>query len=150
MEGKIKIRIGSKASFWNKRYTLFLDEDLVGQIDYKNPQIVFGATIGSHKLVVKGKYFEKELDLNLHKDKLVLPIELNESCFSQNSENRMSKILQGVNIGFLIVYFITFAYFTIVENKNLNSSLIIPIILIFSLNKSPNKGNPFDLEFKNF
>jgi hypothetical protein len=50
MEGKIKLRIGSKSSFWNRRYKVFLNGNSVGNMDYKNSQIYFGANKGNNLL----------------------------------------------------------------------------------------------------
>ena len=75
MEGKIKLRIGSRSSFWNQRYKVFLNGKLVGYVDYKNSQIAFGAQIGSNKLLVQNKTFEKELNLNLTNEKSILVLD---------------------------------------------------------------------------
>ena len=72
MEGKIKLRIGSKSSFWNRRYKVFLNGNSVGNIDYKNSQISFGANKGNNLLLVKSKTFEKELSTPILSGAVVL------------------------------------------------------------------------------
>jgi hypothetical protein len=150
MNGKIKLRIGSKSSFWNRRYKVYLNGNIVGNIDYKNPQIAFDANIGNNLLMVQNKTFEKELNLQITTEKTIFPIELKENWNSNTSESQTYKLLLGLKIGFLIAYALIFAYLTIIENKKITSSLIIPSIILISLGLSNKKTEPFDLNFKKF
>ena len=150
MEGKIKLRIGSKSSFWNRRYKVFLNGNSVGNIDYKNPQISFGANMGNNLLLVKSKTFEKELNLNITNDKLIFPFEIKENWDANNSKFKPSKLIDGLKIGFLIVYILTFSYITIIMNKNMAPSIFIPIIILISLNSSFKRTAPFELDYKKF
>lgn len=150
MEGKIKLRIGSKSSFWNRRYKVFLNGNSVGNIDYKNPQISFGVNTGNNLLLVKSKTFEKELNLNITDDKIIFPVEITENWGANNSGFKPSKLMYGLKIGFLIVYALTFSYLTLIKNKNMTPSIFIPIIILFSLGSSYKKTDPFDLDYKKF
>ena len=117
---------------------------------YKNPQIAFDANIGNNLLMVQNKTFEKELNLQITTEKTIFPIELKENWNSNTSESQTYKLLLGLKIGFLIAYALIFAYLTIIENKKITSSLIIPSIILISLGLSNKKTEPFDLNFKKF
>ena len=148
MEGKIKLRIGSKSSFWNRRYKVFLNGNSVGNIDYKNSQISFGANKGNNLLLVKSKTFEKELNLDITDDKIIFPVEITENWGANHSKFKLSKLMNGLKIGFLIVLTFTFSYLTLIENKNMTP--FIPIVIIISLGSFFKKTDPFDLEYKKF
>ena len=150
MEGKIKLRIGRKSSFWNRSYKVFLNGNFVGNIDYKNSQISFGANTGNNFLLVKSKTFEKELNLNITDDKMIHPVEITDNWIANNSEFKSFKLMNGLKIVFLIVNTLTFFYLTLIKNKNLTLSIVIPIVILFSLGSSFKKTDPFDLEYKKF
>jgi hypothetical protein len=100
--------------------------------------------------LVKSKTFEKELNLNITDEKLIFPVEITENWGANNSEFKTSKLLYGLKIGFLIVYALVISYLTLIKNKNMTFSLIIPIIILISFGSSFKKTTPFDLDYKKF
>ena len=150
MKGKIKIRIGSKASFWNRIYELFLNGEAVGNLDCKNLQIALQANAGSNKLVVKSKTFKKVLDLNITNENLIYPIGIIENWKENNSEFKNHKVIKGLTIGFVLTYALGIAYLTIFKNKELTYSILIPFLFLIALRSSFKKTYSFDLELKKF
>ncbi|MBC5840044.1 hypothetical protein H8R23_01385 [Flavobacterium sp. F-380] len=147
---KGKIRIGSKASFWNRRHELFLNGESVGNLDCKNLQIALQANTGSNKLAVKSKTFEKVLDLNITNENLIHPIEIIENWKENNSEFKNHKVIKGLTIGFVLTYALGIAYLTIFKSKELTYSILIPFLFLIALRSSFKKTYSFDLELKKF
>ena len=65
MQGKIKLKLNQKSSIRNKKYEVFIDENFIGNIDYKSPKLDYIANIGNHKILIKGNDFEKDGTTNM-------------------------------------------------------------------------------------
>ncbi len=147
MNGKIKLKLNQKSSIRNNIYEVFIDGNFIGIIDYKNPKLDFITNLGNHKILVKGKDFEKEHNFILSSRKIIVPIEINENFFWTKTSAELPKLMNGFLIGFLLVYalVITFLFYTKeIEFKYL---LIIPLALLLFSNAF-SKKQKFELNFK--
>ena len=147
MNGKIKLKLNQKSSIRNNIYEVFIDGNFIGIIDYKNPKLDFITNLGNHKILVKGKDFEKEHNFILSSRKIIVPIEINENFFWTKTSAELPKLMNGFLIGFLLVYalVITFLFYTKeIEFKYL---LIIPLALLLFSNAF-SKKQEFELNFK--
>ena len=81
MNGKIKLKLNQKSSINNNAYEIFIDDEFVGNVDYKNPKLDFVTNFGNHRILVKSKDFEKEHNFILSSQKIIVPIEINENLF---------------------------------------------------------------------
>jgi hypothetical protein len=72
-----------------------LNGNLVGNIDYKNPQIGIEVNKGNNILLVQNKTFEKKLNLKITNEKIIFPIEIAENWTTINSKTKTSKLIQG-------------------------------------------------------
>ena len=115
MNGKLKLKLGNRTSFNNNRYEIFLDEAFIGSLDYKNPKLDYITTLGNHKILIKDKDFEMEHHFVLSSRKLILPVEIKESYFWTQSNEKLSKFFKAFILGFLAVYFVIFAYLLIFD-----------------------------------
>jgi len=146
IDAKINLQINGISSFWNKRYKVYLNDNLVGNLDYKNHKIGIWSKVGMQKLVVKRKDFEKELDVNLTADKHIITVNIDENV----SLNYSSQLLKGIVIGIFIVFFAITLYSFFFITTELNIALIMPFFLFIGLAFSNTQENlPFDLKVKN-
>ena len=148
MNGKIKVKLNQKSSIKNNIYEVFIDENFVGNVDYKNPKLDFVTTLGKHKILVKGKDFEKEQNFVLNSRKIILPIEINENFFWTKQPSELTKILNGFIIGFLLVYAFIITYLLYTKQVEFIYPLIIPFFLLFFTNLSLKNNHKFELRFK--
>lgn len=148
MNGKIKLKLNQKYSFFNNRYEVFVDDDYIGHVDYKNPKIDFVTNFGNHKILVKAKDFEKEHHFVLDSKKIVLPIEINENIFWSKSNENLPKVLQGVLLGFLIVYVLVITFLMTSERIEFKYALLIPFFILLFLKSFGEKNQKFELNFK--
>lgn len=142
IDAKINLQINGISSFWNKRYKVYLNDDFIGNLDYKNSKIGIWSKVGTQKLVVKRKDFEKELKVGLTTDKNIVTININENVKDS------SQLVKGIVVGIFIVFF-AISLYSFFFNA-LNIALIIPVFLLIGLIFSKSNENvPFDLKVKN-
>ena len=60
MNGEIKLKLNQKSSIKNRTYEVYIDENFIGNVDYKNPKLDFVTTLGNNKIRVKENDCEKE------------------------------------------------------------------------------------------
>ncbi len=46
MNGKIKLKLNQKSSIFNNRYEIFINDNFIGFVDYKNPKIDLITNLG--------------------------------------------------------------------------------------------------------
>ena len=126
MNGKIKLKLNQKSSIRNNIYEVFIDGNFIGIIDYKNPKLDFITNLGNHKILVKGKEFQKEQNFNLSSRKIVLPIEINENFFWTNQSPELPKIMNGFVVGFLLVYSVIITYLFTKINSSQSPYFVFP------------------------
>ena len=142
IDAKINLQINGISSFWNKRYKVYLNDDFIGNLDYKNSKIGIWSKVGTQKLVVKRKDFEKELNVGLTTDKNIVNVNINENVKDS------SQLVKGIVVGIFIVFF-AISLYSFFFNA-LNIALIIPVFLLIGLIFSKSNENvPFDLKVKN-
>ena len=147
MDGKIKLKLNQKSSIFNNRYEIFINDNFIGFVDYKNPKIDFNTNLGNHKITVKGKDFEKEHNFTLTSRQIILPIEINENMFWSKSNYKLPKIIKGVILGFIIAYSILLLYLFASKKIEFGYPLLIPFFIILFIN-STKQNNKFELSFK--
>lgn len=147
MNGKIKLKLNQKSSIFNNRYEIFINDNFIGFVDYKNPKIDFNTNLGNHKITVKGKDFEKEHNFTLTSRQIILPIEINENMFWSKSNYNLPKSLQGFILGFIIAYSILLLYLFASKQIEFGYPLLIPFIILIFMN-STKQNNKFELYFK--
>jgi F0F1-type ATP synthase assembly protein I len=144
IDAKINLQINGISSFWNKRYKVYLNDNFVGNLDYKNSKIGIWSKVGTQKLIVKRKDFEKELQVNLTSNQNIITINIDENV------NYSSQLLKGIVIGIFIGFFAIMLHSFFFNKTKLNIALIIPFFLFIGLAFSKSKENlPFDLKVKN-
>ena len=148
MDGKIKLKLNQKYSIKNNIYEVFIDENFVGNVDYKNPKLDFVTTFGNHKILVKGEDFEKEQNFVLSSRKIILPIEINENMFWTKQSTELPKIMNGIIIGFLVVYAFIITYLLYNKEIEFIYPLIIPFFILLFVNSSLRNNQKFQLNFK--
>ncbi len=142
IDAKINLQINGISSFWNKRYKVYLNDDFMGNLDYKNSKIGIWSKVGTQKLVVKRKDFEKELKVGLTTHKNIVTVTIDENVKDS------SQLVKGIVIGVFIVYF-SITLYSFFFNE-LNIALMIPFFLFIGLVFSKSNENvPFDLKVKN-
>lgn len=147
MNGKIKLKLNQKSSIFNNRYEIFINDNFIGFVDYKNPKIDFITNLGNHKITVKGKDFEKEDNFTLTSRRIILPIEINENIFWSKSNYNLPKILKSITLGFIIAYSILLFYLVTSKQIEFGYPLLIPFIILIFIN-STKQNNKFELSFK--
>ncbi|WP_434979112.1 hypothetical protein [Daejeonia sp. YH14] len=147
MQGKIKLKLNQKSSIRNKKYEVFIDENFIGNIDYKSPKLDYIANIGTHKILIKGNDFEKEENFTLSSQKIIQPIELNENIFWSKSSTELQKFVNGILIGILIVYLFVIAIM-LYDKMEINLSTILPFFLILTSISLTKNSQKFTLNFK--
>ena len=148
MDGKIKLKLNQKYSIKNNIYEVFIDENFVGNVDYKNPKLDFCNNFGNHKILVKGEDFEKEQNFVLSSRKIILPIEINENMFWTKQSTELPKIMNGIIIGFLVVYAFIITYLLYNKEIEFIYPLIIPFFILLFVNSSLRNNQKFQLNFK--
>lgn len=148
MNGKIKLKLNQKSSIKNTKYEVFIDEKFVGNIDYKNPKLDFVTTLGNHKILVKGNDFEKEQNFVLSSIKIILPIEINENFFWTKKSAQLLKIMNGIIIGFLLIYAFIITYLLYTKQIEIMYQLIIPFFILLFTNSFLKNNQKFQLNFK--
>lgn len=148
MNGKIKLKLNQKSSIRNNIYEVFIDGNFIGIIDYKNPKLDFITNLGNHKILVKGKDFQKEQNFNLSSRKIVLPIEINENFFWTKQSPELPKIMNGIIVGFLMVYALIITYLLYTKEIEFMYPLIIPFLLLLFTSSSLKNNQKFQLNFK--
>ena len=148
MNGKIKLKLNQKSSIRNNIYEVFIDGNFIGIIDYKNPKLDFITNLGNHKILVKGKDFQKEQNFNLSSRKIVLPIEINENFFWTKQSPELPKIMNGFVVGFLLVYAVIITYLLYNQQIKFMYPLIIPFLLLLFTNSSLTNNQKFQLNIK--
>lgn len=147
MNGKIKLKLNQKSSIFNNRYEIFINDNFIGFVDYKNPKIDLITNLGNHKILVKGKDFEKEHNFTLTSRQIILPIEINENMFWSKSNYNLPKTLQSIILGFIIAYSILLLYLFAYKQIEFGYPLLIPFIILIFMN-STKQNNKFELSFK--
>ena len=147
MNGKIKLKLNQKSSIFNNRYEIFINDNFIGFVDYKNPKIDLITNLGNHKILVKGKDFEKEHNFTLTSRQIILPIEINENMFWSKSNYKLPKTLQSIILGFIIAYSILLLYLFAYKQIEFGYPLLIPFIILIFMN-STKQNNKFELSFK--
>jgi len=148
MNGKIKLKLNQKSSIRNNIYEVFIDGNFIGIIDYKNPKLDFITNLGNHKILVKEKDFQKEQNFNLSSRKIVLPIEINENFFWTKQSPELPKIMNGIIVGFLMVYALIITYLLYTKEIEFMYPLIIPFLLLLFTSSSLKNNQKFQLNFK--
>ena len=148
MNGKIKLKLNQKSSIKNTTYEVFIDENFIGNVDYKNPKLDFVTTLGNHKILVKGNDFEKEQNFVLSSRKLILPIEINENFLWTKQSAELPKIMNGIIIGFLLVYAFIITYLLYTKQIEFMYPLIFPFFILLFTNSFLNNNQRFQLNFK--
>ena len=147
MNGKIKLKLNQKSSIRNNIYEVFIDGNFIGIIDYKNPKLDFITNLGNHKILVKGKDFEKEHNFILSSRKIIVPIEINENLFWTKTSAELPKLMNGFLIGFLLVYALVITFLLYTKEIEFKYPLIIPLALLLFSNAF-SKKQKFELNFK--
>ena len=80
--------------------------------------------------------------------KLILPVEIKESYFWTQSNEKLSKFFKAFILGFLAVYFVIFAYLLFFDQIKFGFSLVIPFFLLLSVNQFSKSNSKFQLNFK--
>ena len=148
MNGKIKLKLNQKSSIKNTTYEVFIDENFIGNVDYKNPKLDFVTTLGNHKILVKGNDFEKEQNFVLSSRKLILPIEINENFLWTKQSAELPKIMNGIIIGFLLVYAFIITYLLYTKQIEFMYPLIFPFFILLFTNSFLKNNQRFQLNFK--
>ena len=148
MNGKIKLKLNQKSSIKNTTYEVFIDENFIGNVDYKNPKLDFVTTLGNHKILVKGNDFEKEQNFVLSSKKLILPIEINENFLWTKQSAELPKIMNGIIIGFLLVYAFIITYLLYTKQIEFMYPLIFPFFILLFTNSLLKNNQKFQLNFK--
>lgn len=148
MNGKIKLKLNQKSSIKNTTYEVFIDENFIGNVDYKNPKLDFVTTLGNHKILVKGNDFEKEQNFVLSSRKLILPIEINENFLWTKQSAELPKIMNGIIIGFLLVYAFIITYLLYTKQIEFMYPLIFPFFILLFTNSLLKNNQKFQLNFK--
>lgn len=152
IDSKINLQINGISSFWNKRYKVYLNDNFVGNLDYKNHKIGIWSKVGNQKLVVKRKDFEKELELILTADRNIITVNIDEntSISAVKSNVKFAKILKVLSIGFMVSYLAAILLLTVYADYNVNPALyfLTSIVILTALFRPKNKL-PFDLKVKN-
>ena len=148
MNGKIKLKLNQKSSIKNRTYEVFIDENFIGNVDYKNPKLDFVTTLGNHKILVKENDFEKEQNFVLSSRKLILPIEINENFLWTKQSAELPKIMNGIIIGFLLVYALIITYLLYTKQIEFMYPLIFPFFILLFTNSFLNNNQRFQLNFK--
>lgn len=148
MKGKIKLKLNQKSSFKNNIYEIFIDDTFVGNVDYKNPKLDIVTTLGNHKILVKGQDYEKEQNFNLSSRKIILPIDINENFLWTNQRTELPKIMNGVIIGFLLVYAFVITYLLYNRQIEFKYPLVIPFFILLFANSSLKSIQKFKLNFR--
>ncbi len=148
MNGKIKLKLNQKSSIKNRIYEVFIDENFIGNVDYKNPKLDFVTTLGNHKILVKGNDFEKEQNFVLSSRKLILPIEINENFLWTKQSAELPKIMNGIIIGFLLVYAFIITYLLYTKQIEFMYPLIFPFFILLFTNSFLKNNQRFQLNFK--
>jgi hypothetical protein len=152
IDAKINLQINGISSFWSKRYKVYLNDNFVGNLDYKNAKIGVWSKVGTQKLTVKRKDFEKELEVILTAEKHIITVNIDENAFAAAcySKFRYSQMLKRTVQGLTFLYLLFVIYSIIYERIENNFSLIIWFIILSSLAFSKPKNKlPFDLRIKN-
>lgn len=148
MNGKIKLKLNQKSSIKNRIYEVFIDENFIGNVDYKNPKLDFVTTLGNHKILVKENDFEKEQNFVLSSRKLILPIEINENFLWTKQSAELPKIMNGIIIGFLLVYAFIITYLLYTKQIEFMYPLIFPFFILLFTNSFLKNNQRFQLNFK--
>ena len=148
MNGKIKLKLNQKSSIKNRTYEVFIDENFIGNVDYKNPKLDFVTTLGNHKILVKENDFEKEQNFVLSSRKLILPIEINENFLWTKQSAELPKIMNGIIIGFLLVYAFIITYLLYTKQIEFMYPLIFPFFILLFTNSFLKNNQRFQLNFK--
>lgn len=148
MNGKIKLKLNQKSLFKNNIYGVFIDENFIGNVDYKNPRLDFVTNLGNHKILVKGNDFTKEKKFVLSSRKIILPIEINENLFWAKQSRKLPKIMNGIIIGFLWVYALMITYLLHTQQIEFMYPLIIPFFILLFTNFFSKNDSKFELNFK--
>ena len=148
MNGKIKLKLNQKSSIFNNRYEIFINDNFIGFVDYKNPKIDFNTNLGNHKITVKGKDFEKEHNFTLTSRQIILPIEINENFLWTKQSAELPKIMNGIIIGFLLVYAFIITYLLYTKQIEFMYPLIFPFFILLFTNSFLNNNQRFQLNFK--
>ena len=133
VNGKIKLKLNQKSSIRNNIYEVFIDGNFIGIIDYKNPKLDFITNLGNHKILVKGKDFEKEHNFILSSQKIIVPIEINENFFWTKTSAELPKLMNGFLIGLLLVYALVITF--LLQSVSASSSDILPALTISATNE---------------
>ena len=147
MNGKIKLKLNQISSLKNNTYEIFVDDKFVGNVDYKNPKLDYVANLGNHKILVKGKDFEKEHNFILSSRKIIVPIEINENLFWTKTSAELPKLMNGFLIGLLLVYALVITFLLYTKEIEFKYPLIIPLALLLFSNAF-SKKQKFELNFK--
>lgn len=148
MNGKIKLKLNQRSSLKNNRYEVFIDNNFIGNVDYKNPKLDFVTTLGQHKILVKGNDFEKEQNFILNSRKRILPIEINENFLWTKQSSKLPKIMNGFIIGFLLVYALVITYLLYTKQIEFIYPLIIPFFILLFTNSFFKNNQKFQIDFK--
>ncbi|MEC5395562.1 hypothetical protein [Bergeyella sp. RCAD1439] len=148
MNGKVKLKLNQKSSIRNNIYEIFIDGNFIGNIDYKNPKLDYITRLGNHKILVKEKDFEKELNFNLGSGKRVLPIEINENLFWTKQSSGLPQIVKGFVVGFLLVYASIITYLLYTQEIEFKYFLLIPFFLLSFINWALRNNPKFQLNIK--
>lgn len=148
MNGKIKLKLNQKSSLKNNRYEVFIDNNFIGNVDYKNPKLDFVTTLGQHKILVKGNDFEKEQNFILNSRKRILPIEINENFLWTKQSSKLPKIMNVFIIGFLLVYALVITYLLYTKQIEFIYPLIIPFFILLFTNSFFKNNQKFQIDFK--
>ncbi len=147
MNGKIKLKLNQKSSINNNAYEIFIDDEFVGNVDYKNPKLDFVTNFGNHRILVKSKDFEKEHNFILSSQKIIVPIEINENFFWTKTPGELPKLVNGFIIGLLLVYTLVITFLLYKNEIDFKYPLIIPLFLLLFTNAFY-KNQKFELNFK--
>jgi len=148
MNGKLKLKINQKSSIFNNRYDIFLDNNFVGNVDYKNPKIDIVTNLGNHKILVKHKDAEKEYKFDLNSKKIIMPIEINENLFWSKSNQNIPKFLKNLLLGFLVGYSAIIIFLVISKQIEFIYPLLFPFLILFFLNSFGQRKQKFELRFR--
>lgn len=145
IDAKIYIQINGSSSFCNNRYKVYLNDNFVGNLNYKKHKVGVWTKTGNQKILVKRKDFEKDLELNITSRKKIMTVNIDES-----SSVNYSPLLKGLMIGVFITFFAVMIYRVLFTTVELNAAvMILFLILTISVFSKSKEKFPFDLNVKN-
>jgi hypothetical protein len=148
MTGKIVFKLNHKTYLKSNSYEIFIDNNFVGKIDYKNRKLDFCTNVGNHRILVKGKNHKKELSYTITSRKRIVPIDINENFLWQRNSKRFPKIINAIILGFLFFFALLISFLILTNYINFSYLLLSPFILVLLIAFNSKNQNQFTLNIR--